>query len=79
MKMAIIMVMPKNDDIAISCRKSNNNVNFVDDIDNAFDEMMMRELVSYSNLFQFEGLSISHLVLDILPVLRGRRNIEYHI
>jgi hypothetical protein len=33
--------------------------------------------VSYSNLFQFEGLSISHLVLDILPVSRGRQNIEY--
>jgi hypothetical protein len=42
MKMAIIMVMTKNDDIAISCRKSNNNVHSVNDIDNAFDEMMMR-------------------------------------
>jgi hypothetical protein len=38
---------------------------------------MRRELVSYSNLFQFEGLSVSHLVLDVLPVWRGRQNIEY--
>jgi hypothetical protein len=38
------MAMTKNDDIAISCRKSNNNVHSVDDIGNAFDEEGVGEL-----------------------------------
>jgi hypothetical protein len=42
--MAIIMVMTKNDDIAISCGKSKNYAHSDNDVDNAFDEEGFGEL-----------------------------------
>jgi hypothetical protein len=72
MNMAIIKVMTKNDDIVARAIMM-----LILTMMMLTMSLMRRELVSNSNLFQFEGLSVSHLVLDILPVSRGRPNIEY--